>query len=443
MIKIFKFILLLTLFSSQTFTFGQDINLIIKGTVIDTTSLKPIENVNILSKTDKNGTVSDKNGHFSLFVKLLPDTIQLSHIGYKTKTIIISSKADSVFVIKLVGKITTLKETVITSRKNSVYNEKKENIIILDYTFINNDILLLQKEINRRSGKSLVLLNEDFDTLFISKSIPKDSKLLFKDCLNYCHLLTKDSAYQIMFNSNGISFLKPVDIGRFYAILNDCLFENDNNIFFKKKLRLGFGEEIYAINKINKKKTLFIKCIDTTNLLGYLSSSSYISGKYWGHNIPVASIENDSLLISNIRNYEFRSRYLKEIAYKAIENKAVLLHDTLVYFDYVNSIIQMYSSNMKLVRTIIVDYQNNKGWQHNIIKDNVAQKVYTLFKTNGFYIIYEILIHEGRLKKIMKIPYFNTEKIKINNNRVYFLHKNDMGAQNFSKLYKSKIENDK
>ncbi|MCF6341515.1 MAG: hypothetical protein L3J31_01750 [Bacteroidales bacterium] len=203
------------------------------------------------------------------------------------------------------------------------------------------------------------------------------------------------------------------------------MFSIKNNIFFKKITKYGFSYEIYYINEETKNRGTFISCFDTTRLKRYVYDLSVISSRYWGHGIPNASVENDSLLLDNIRKYEYHSRFLLEIADKPIENSITHVNDSIVYFNYLNSTIQLYSSDMKPLKSTPIKYQYVKGWRPEIIKDNITQNVYSVFKTNGYFVVYRTLLYEGQLQQVTSMPVFNTEKIKINNDWIYFLHKGD------------------
>ncbi len=80
------FVLILSLIS---FNFAQQT---IEGYVIDSTTTKPIYNANINLVSSSEGTASNKNGYFNFITDLLyPIELQISHIGYKPKQIIITS----------------------------------------------------------------------------------------------------------------------------------------------------------------------------------------------------------------------------------------------------------------------------------------------------------------------------------------------------------------
>ncbi len=79
--------------------YSQDVNsdiLIIKGTVYDTSN-KPILNVNL--KHNNNGAITDINGNFEIqLIDKYPINIIVSHVSYKTDTIIITQKVDTKFI---------------------------------------------------------------------------------------------------------------------------------------------------------------------------------------------------------------------------------------------------------------------------------------------------------------------------------------------------------
>ena len=81
--------------------YSQDVNsdiLIIKGTVYDASN-NPILNVNL--KHNNNGAITDLNGNFEIQLRAkYPINIIVSHVSYKTDTIIIKEKIDAKFFEK-------------------------------------------------------------------------------------------------------------------------------------------------------------------------------------------------------------------------------------------------------------------------------------------------------------------------------------------------------
>lgn len=73
-----------------------------------------LENVNVVNKSSRKGTVTDQQGNFKLFAKK-NDTIQFSNIQYQTKIIILKDKhlINTLLNINLIEKTNELQEVVI------------------------------------------------------------------------------------------------------------------------------------------------------------------------------------------------------------------------------------------------------------------------------------------------------------------------------------------
>src|SRR5699024_5362771 len=90
-----KYTLLLLIgfiFCCATNGFAQNQTETIKGTVTDGSTNKPLMGVNILVKGTTTGTITDEDGHYSLTVPSLQDTLRFSYIGFKTKTAAINGR---------------------------------------------------------------------------------------------------------------------------------------------------------------------------------------------------------------------------------------------------------------------------------------------------------------------------------------------------------------
>jgi hypothetical protein len=135
---------------------------------------------------------------------------------------------------------------------NATYNYALNKFSVLDYNFVDKNVLILQKQRKLGGDVSLVLLNDKFDTISFKNNLPKSSVKIYNDCLGSFHLITRESAYQIKIDSSGISFYKPYDLNRFKQLLDNCLFRQGKNIFFIKKINRGFGHEIIYVNEIDK-----------------------------------------------------------------------------------------------------------------------------------------------------------------------------------------------
>ncbi len=433
-----EFILFFLLLVAQVVS-AQNKFIRVQGHVVDYVTNTKLQDVHILLLSKHAGTVTDKDGNFILFTGSFPETLKTSIIGYQTKYIPIDTSGGNLYLtLKLQRDTIMLEETVITG-KQTVYNKKINDYSLLDYTFVDSNILILQNKLGFKRKKSLTLLNNKFDTLYNTTLIPKDVDSMYRDCLGNTHLISKDSAYQIWINKNGITLLPPVEINRFYSILKSCVLKKNNNYFFRIGLLADLGEKIVVIDGNTKKRKLFVTSIDSSKYEHYLNDVLHLAGMYPGYDIPAASVESDCLLMNNIRKYEVQSRFIREFVYRPVYNKLLNINDTLIYFNHIKSFIGHYAKDLKLLEKTPINYQLSKFWKGYVLKDVITHKTYTVYYQQGYFDLYEIMIHSGKIKRVARIPAFETNNIKVNNHYVYYLAIDHLSATRLRKLHRKKL----
>lgn len=114
------FISILLLAVASTTLFGQKAELI-EGTVADSTTLSPLQFVNIQIKGSARGASTDSKGNFRIIAHRF-DTLQFSFVGYKTIEIPILGK--DIGLILLAQRPTMLKSVTVTeTRDESQYRD--------------------------------------------------------------------------------------------------------------------------------------------------------------------------------------------------------------------------------------------------------------------------------------------------------------------------------
>ena len=92
----------------------------IKGTVLDATTDKPLENVTVYFQKARTGTVTDDRGTYllKLPLKIHPDdTLRFSIVGYAAHSYTLRVLKEQMFVVRLSKKIENLNEVTIASHK--------------------------------------------------------------------------------------------------------------------------------------------------------------------------------------------------------------------------------------------------------------------------------------------------------------------------------------
>jgi hypothetical protein len=115
--QLIKLLLLILVLSISLFSLAQQ-KFLIKGVVVEKKNGTPIPFASIMLLNAKTGTISQNDGMFSLQVPKIPDTIQVSTIGFKTEFIPINNYHNNIFEIGLKTSEVELAEVVIMPREN-------------------------------------------------------------------------------------------------------------------------------------------------------------------------------------------------------------------------------------------------------------------------------------------------------------------------------------
>jgi hypothetical protein len=63
------------------------------------------------------------------------------------------------------------------------------------------------------------------------------------------------------------------------------------------------------------------------------------------------------------------------------------------------------------------------GWKKNVIQDKVTGAIYAVFESNGFSYLGLINVNTGKIDKKVKLAFKYVDKIRVNNNFVYYIYR--------------------
>jgi hypothetical protein len=424
--------------------FSQD-HFVIKGKILDKTSGVPIGDVNIKLEDFPVGTTTSKEGLFSISLEELPVRFIISHIGYQTKIIEITDVFEQEISISLERKTEELDEVVISGTKvETIY--KDEVYSVLDYEFLDDDILLL---IYRNSfSKELILLDPSNDTITKLNTVKIKPLKLFKDCFNAVHVLGKDSAYQLYFHNGRIDLIYPTPVSEFKKLMFPCVTQLNDNIYFK----LNFYNELvveYQYAKEMESQLHFLRRIVDSVKIDLINSNPYMRsllniGLYNDAEERIlnmsdyVAMDDQIKMMNDLRAGEFEAHYLRKIVLTPVFAPLLKLRDTLVIFNHPQGQIEFYSPNNRLIRTVKINYADDPDWVKEIIADEITSNVYCLFLKSGVYNIRRVNTQNGQIEQILRIYYPFVKKIKVRDGYVFYLYKG-MGEGENSKLFRQKM----
>lgn len=400
------FIALITCFGITSF--AQDI---VKGRVTDAGTGLPIEGAHVLELKTNNGTTTDRNGYFSLEVLNPKSRIEITHISYRSYQSVVN--LNSLLDIRLQSKVNELPPVDIAVAR-PVNIIKKQPLFIIDYEFIGDSIIMLAYKYRKFNEAYLLMVNNDGDT--VSYRPVKKADKLYKDPMDNVHLLTKNEAYQLYYNSAKIDFLYPTDRVEFEEAMMPVVESMDPNIYWKGYYMDDQILVYYAYNTQRKESKEF-KVIADEQLLRMR--------------------EDKGRLLKGAKDHEIRFEEL--IMYRPVFAPMIKLDTELCILNYADDCFEFYSPEGAFHRSIGVDFHHDPNWKEKVYVDDKTGKVYTLFLKNGYSKLMEINLETGQLNNSIGIPDFAfIENIKVHDDIVYFLYKEN-SLDEYKQLYKLKL----
>lgn len=456
--KFVRSLLLFVFFLS--FHFGarsQEDGFSVSGTIWDSENGEPIENVNISLKNTKRGSTSNLIGQFSLDVNLLPFYLELSHIGYETKTVGFEGIPLQELNIYLHPKSESLSEVTITSQSvETLYADRFYSV--LDYELLEEGIVLL---IYKTKLSRAELLLQDYDGKHLLKKtiLPMKPLALYKDCLGNVHILSRDKSYQVVIEEDKISLLPPYGLAYFTEVMAGCKFQIGNKVYFEEYEFYDLIKKIYYVSTEDTTSHLLAEIRDDDKL-AFLNQNpeNYaldVRGKELNLLSQVRGTAADLDILGSIRNMNEVLRF-NEMAYlSTIYAPFYALKDSLAIFNHPKNMIEFYDTTDALIGTTEIDYHRtgeatknstlvyafvkSSKWLEEIYVDEIRNRAYTLFqKINGTREVKEINLQTGEVSYRLNIPFSYVQKIKIRDDKVYFVYKG-YGESQKKKLYRQKI----
>jgi hypothetical protein len=385
-------------------------NVQIRGYIYDSITKAPIQQVEIIIDDNSAKAVTDENGFFSFSLSSLPVKLQLRHISYYTKEVLVTDDRKALTFV-LTSKSFDLTPVEI-SVNIPVQVMPDKHYHIMDFEFYADRMIVLAFENQSFLAPVLLLINLNGDTL--SRVEVSRPVKLCKDYTGKVFLYTKTVAWAVNFDSTRLYLSDPVDIADFDAVNNVVLGQSGTHYYLKGSYNNNQEIDYYNYEEINDTLNCFKTIVDAENLKRN-RKGFYFDGK-----------EEDI-------------RFQQLIMLRPVYAPLVCLEDTLVLFNFTESKIERFTANAIPIGKYDISFQHDKNFTDELLVDNADSKVYFLFRKNGLSILKEVDINSGKIVQSVSIPAFVfIEKIKVYDNVVYFLYKEKYN-QEYKKLYKFKI----
>jgi hypothetical protein len=394
------------------------------GKVFEAGTKTAMAGVNLSVDHSRIGTSTDNAGSFSFFIDSLPAVLTVSYVGFETKTILIDSTSYSL-TLYLTRKATNLQEVEIKARSHEAFF-KDDHYAVLDYEIDSGLVYLLIYK-SYLSHATLICKNLNGDTVATSLPFYFRPDKLFRDCLGFLHVLSRDSGFQVFRQGNQIHLIHPVDLKKFDDVLKNCVAATPEILFFQKVTDHGMGMEYYGVNRKTFQKTSLSRITDEKKMKMLRRNPE---DAYW----LGSSIQPDG-------REDFVSwNYVHKILYRPIRTALYRIGEYICIFNTPDHQAEFYdgAGNFSYKLLLKTDKVNDGRWTNDVLIDEVTGKVYTVFIQNGIYHVYQINLDDGMLNKRISLFHPYPEKVRIYNDWVFYLY--DLASDPDNKmLYRQKF----
>lgn len=413
----------------------------IEGNIQDSISGEPIKNVSITVPGTRFGTSSNAMGNFSLFCENLPAKIEFSHVSYKPTSVQYNVQSFQKLSIKMERSIQPLIGVTVHAQKiDTVY--QSETYSVLDYELLDRGILLLIYK-DRLSRSELLLIDYSGKTINGLPVLPDKPLMLYQDCLDSVHIITRNQSFQIYWNGLKPQLYPPYPLDFFKQNMDGCKFQMHNKVFFESFAFYNLKKQFYYVDTAQKEKVLLTTIKDSEKLdfiYDNPENFSYLSGQNSAGLGSLKGLPGDSSVLSQIRNMNVEARFNKMAYLSDINAPIFKLGDSVYIFNHPENQIEVYNLNDSLVHVTPISYHltpkynqlttfikafvKNSRWMEEIYTDKKTNQAYTLFKNmNGTFTLKQINLSNGELSDILTIPFPYVQKIKIRNDEIFFIYR--------------------
>jgi len=429
-IKLFPFLLffLPAFFLSGETANGQIHYRFFYGKVLTSDSREPLANVNISFEGSKLGSVTDLNGAFSFYIDTIPILMKVSHLGFKTKRILLDGTSNSM-TLYMDKEIRELKEVEIRANRIEPFF-KDEHYTLRDYEIDSGFVYILVYR-NRVSKEELICRNLSGDTVARSGILGLLPTSLLRDCLGYLHVAGTDSVFQVSREDHVLHMIQPVGLNRYNDVLTNCVASTDRILFFKKMFNLDQGIKYFGINRVTKKRYDLTQVVDEkkAKMLRRNPEDAWeLIRDQPDYLAQLNNMEREEVMsrdeLSSYRKDFNEWSFTHKVLYRPVKSSLYIISNFICIFNIPAQNLEFYDldGNFSYKLKINVGQVKDGRWSEDIILDENQAKVYTTFLKSTGTGLYRIDLNTGDLHKILTLIHPFPRKLRIYKDQVYYMY---------------------
>ncbi|MBP6828292.1 MAG: carboxypeptidase regulatory-like domain-containing protein [Saprospiraceae bacterium] len=418
-------------------------------------------------------SVSDSAGRFGLFLKTLPQEIQVRRLGYfpqriRPDTLRWEDRRGSVRIV-LTPHSTSLSEVTISTKPiESIFKETYSSSL-LDYVFAGQQLLLLVRE----KKKHYLRLTTDDGRVISELLLPDNTAAkLHRSCTGAFHVCGSQWAWEVTLAGGRVDTFSRYPAAGFYGLVLPCAAQKDGYYFFRKMGPFNQSVRYFYFDPAGNGRQL-IEIVDSlANLAAWDMYSDLVTrklfmlprtyetspGNPFGAKHPDFVIEDlpfarfggekalgpEGLMQRLTVFNDDQPAYLS--ALEALRGDSVYapmyaIGDTVFLFNHVDNTLLRINTNPWQLGFCPLTFHRSDGWRKEVIVDEALQRVYGRFFTSDTgLVLKEIDLQTGRSAKTYRVPLapYLATNYRIRNGLLYFIGQPDANMPN-RQLYKVHI----
>ncbi len=432
--------IILCIFLLSNAIIGQEKNVYVVGTILNTEK-EPVRDAKVfLSTFNKKITLSDKKGNFKLpITKQTKGEIIISHVAYKQQAVALNKKLfrksvkDTIY-ITITLKDRELEVLVVGGKQKPKLVYGSEETSVEDFLFHEDKLLLLSYSKSIEKDPLLKLVDQQ-QNLICEYEAPKGVTSLYTDFENKHYLITKTKIYLITIANKSIR-LREVDKKLFNDFTSKIIDTINGHFLYSNFSPYYPAFDILKQPKIEAKSSVLQHIEDEFMMDLYRSEYKYAStkDKLWAF-----KQENRTGIDKEI--WIGAQSFTSSPYYKSLYAPLFVLEDTILVFDHYGDRLHKFNPDFTKFDSIPIHYhksKKDKRWEQPLIKDKEAQKMYALFKSGGYHYLKNINLLTGQAEYAFKLFYRYSEHVKTKNGYTYYIYRPFESTQR-KYLYREKI----
>ena len=317
------------------------------------------------------------------------------------------------------SSLQNIKEVVIKAPgiPDTIYGS--DRLSVADFEIQKNGklILLTYPKQLKKGGEIILFDGKEVLSTFPVNDVPE---MLIRDFRGNTHVICQSDILTIVTTKNEVQ-IASIEKDYFFKYIAPIIDTNRTKMYLNNFNPVYPAFDYFTFDRIDSsyKKILHIE----DDLMMELYKSEYkwmdVRTKLWAKNKEIETGISAEVWVG--ANYFTQSLYYEE-AYAPMFHR----NDSIFVFDYSKDRLLIFNVFGDLVDTLAVYHHYNprkSGWKKNVIQDKVTGAIYAVFELNGFSYLGLIDVNTGRIEKKVKLVYKYVDKIRVNNNFVYYIYR--------------------